>query len=349
MLNVNDFFSNSQQAILVIQKNGKVLELNKNLSQLLGYKDSEIIGVNLFQFVYQDSERHSFVDDVIINGTFSNEQSMFIPLKSKSDMILRINFLLFHSEEKILCIGDLTSTYIEVKELLQKSFEDTLEQVKRNFIENYDLNIRENIQELVLNSLQLEQEKEIKKQQNLFIEQKKIYNKIFRILDIFRKLSDAEELENFYIKKIDVLKALKEDLLFFEAIAKSKKLSLEVNLPNDSIYVLANDTLLTQIFSFVIDNSIKYTDKGKISVQGKIENNSIKLSFIDTGIGISSNNLPKLFDESLVNFSKDTSVYSTEPRSLCIAKKYLDILQGKIYIESELNKGTEISILLPII
>ncbi len=349
MLNLNDFFSNTKQAILVIQKNGKILELNKNLLDLLGYKDSEIIGINLFQFVYQESERYSAIDDIILRGTFLEEQSIFISFKSKSDLILRVNFLLFHSVDKILCLGDLTSTYAEVKELLQKSFQEILNQVKRNFIENYDLHIRENLQELVLNSLQIEQEKEAKNLQNLFTQQNKTFNKVFRILDIFRKIAEADELENFYIQKIDVIKALREDLVFFQAIASSKKLSFEFSLPTDSIYILANETLLTQVFSFVIDNSIKYTEKGKIKVEAKVQDNSIKIIFADTGIGINNQKLSKIFDEDLVDFSKKIAINSENPRSLCIAKKYLEILQGKIYVESEVNKGSEFSILIPIL
>jgi len=105
--------------------------------------------------------------------------------------------------------------------------------------------------------------------------------------------------------------------------------------------------LLNQLFSNLLNNALKFLDKGresKIKVSGSIKNGGHIYYVEDNGIGISPEHLEKIFD---IFYQLDSSRNDDEGLGLAIVKKIIRKHKGKVWVESELGKGSKFFVLLP--
>ena len=135
--------------------------------------------------------------------------------------------------------------------------------------------------------------------------------------------------------------------------AKAGESDVKVVIKKDALapLVLADRDKLMEIFTNLIGNSLKFTKKGgKITVAAEKKDAMVQVSVADTGVGISKENIPKLFKK----YGKLGESYATASAStgtglgLFITKQYLEKMNGKIWVESTLGKGTTFSFSLPI-
>jgi len=110
---------------------------------------------------------------------------------------------------------------------------------------------------------------------------------------------------------------------------------------------------LSLVINNIIDNAIKFTEKGEVKVQTyTVENpDGTKLGIIevmDTGIGISEKFKQRLFESFTQASSGLNRKYEGIGLGLYLSKKLIELLGGKIEIDSEVDKGTTIRIYLPI-
>jgi two-component system phosphate regulon sensor histidine kinase PhoR len=147
-------------------------------------------------------------------------------------------------------------------------------------------------------------------------------------------------------EEVDV-KALIDNLaVIFEPRLKEKDLSLAVDIP-DSVRLLADPFRLEQLFTNLIDNAIKYTEKGGISIRAEKTKAACVIRIQDTGIGIPAEHLGRIFERFyVVDKSRSRSVGGTG-LGLAIAKHIVAQHGGSISVESTLSAGTIFTITLP--
>jgi signal transduction histidine kinase len=105
---------------------------------------------------------------------------------------------------------------------------------------------------------------------------------------------------------------------------------------------------LRQIILNLLDNAVKFTDQGEIKITASPQNGSLKLAVSDTGIGISKEELNKIFEEFHRGDSWSTKKYRGTGLGLAIVKKFVNLLGGEISVESEVGKGSVFTVTLPI-
>ncbi len=137
-------------------------------------------------------------------------------------------------------------------------------------------------------------------------------------------------------------------------LADQKNLLLELDQGEAKDLILYGDPYrLKQIIMNLTANAIKFTDKGKVTIKVRIkelnaENVILMIRVMDTGIGISAENLPVIFNEfSQVINSKRVDWQKGSGLGLSISKKLVDLHKGKITVDSTLGKGTTFSLELP--
>ncbi len=112
-------------------------------------------------------------------------------------------------------------------------------------------------------------------------------------------------------------------------------------------YILADPDRISEVITNLFDNAVKYTAQGKITL-GITGNNEIVQFYIkDTGSGIPVEDIPHLFQKFYRVDNSSTRTIGGTGLGLFISKKIVELYQGRIWVESELNKGTTFFINFP--
>jgi len=133
--------------------------------------------------------------------------------------------------------------------------------------------------------------------------------------------------------------------------AKSRGIALEKNIPQGIPELNVDADRIIQVLTNLIGNAVKFTpENGRITVVALMNDDShaVEVSVIDTGVGITKENLPKVFDKFFQTGEKSLAQVSGTGIGLSIAKEIVELHGGKIWVESEYGKGTKFIFSLPL-
>ena len=132
-------------------------------------------------------------------------------------------------------------------------------------------------------------------------------------------------------------------------LVREKGLVLQVESDNGFPPIVGDKDRLAQVLINLIANAVKYTDEGTITCRVKISDDEVVISVIDTGVGISQDECDKLFDKFYQSTHDDTRITNKGTGlGLTICKTIIEYHKGRIWIESELGKGSTFSFTLPL-
>lgn len=134
--------------------------------------------------------------------------------------------------------------------------------------------------------------------------------------------------------RVDLVKLVRDVVTGLESIAKQKNLKLEAHLPDDEVIINADAERIKEVTRNLVENAIKYTPQGSVTVSLDRYNDEATVSIKDTGLGMSPELIPHLFQEFIREERIKKQVRGTG-LGLYIAKKMLEAHGGTIWAESE--------------
>jgi len=167
----------------------------------------------------------------------------------------------------------------------------------------------------------------------------KIYESAERLIRLVNDLLNLSHMEGgkmeFDFQKINLTQMVKSVCEELDIQAQKKKLKLTVNLPEGDLFVKADEQKLRQVVMNLIDNAIKYTEKGKAEVFVKEIDGKIQFSVKDTGLGMKPEEIAGLFQKFVRG--SEASHYHTEGAGigLYVARQLIEAHQGRVWAESE--------------
>lgn len=163
-------------------------------------------------------------------------------------------------------------------------------------------------------------------------------NKIVKSLKTFSRLDEAE------VQRVNIHQGIDSTLLLINHEIKNR---IEIQKEYGDIPdIVCYPDLLNQVFMNLLVNSYQsIKDSGTIKIKTEICDNNIRVMFIDTGIGISKENQAKIFDPGFT--TKGVGVGTG--LGLAITYQIIEKHKGRIEVESELDKGTKITVILPMV
>jgi len=164
------------------------------------------------------------------------------------------------------------------------------------------------------------------------------------ILDVSRLDSDTMRFEMEKLDPVEILDEIVEDL---KPTFKNNNLEFITQIPKKLPNILGDRFRLSQVFRNIIGNAIKFTDNGFILIEAKSEENYILISVEDTGTGISSHELKKIFAKFYQAYMGIDRNNEGTGLGLFICKEIVEKHNGKIMVESKLKKGSKFLIKLP--
>ncbi len=166
------------------------------------------------------------------------------------------------------------------------------------------------------------------------------------LLNVSRIEQGRLDVEN---KNIEIGPIIQEITDQLKVSADEKNLLLEYIKPKEKLpSVSADPEKLKQALVNLIGNSIKYTEKGSVKITSLIKNNKLEIKIADTGIGMSAEEQKHLFEKfHRVQNEKTAEIVGTG-LGLWITKQIIELMKGKIYLESMKGVGTQVTVELNI-
>ena len=178
-----------------------------------------------------------------------------------------------------------------------------------------------------------------------------VKSNIDRLARIINEILDIAKIESGKMRiereLVDVVEIAREVVKTFQPMAEERGLYLELSHPSRPVTTYGDKDRLAQVFTNLIHNAIKFTPQGGVKVVLKDTDKELIVEVIDTGIGISRENMGKLFMK-FQQFNSD--FHLKEPGTglgLAVTKHLVELHKGKIWAESEYGKGSRFIFTLP--
>ena len=174
---------------------------------------------------------------------------------------------------------------------------------------------------------------------------------IERLERIINDLLDVSKIEAGKAKvkrtRVSVNNIVDQVAVALEARAAEKGLEIRKRVSGDDVALYADRDKLVQIFTNLINNSMRFTQNGYIQIAVKDKEEEIEFELADTGIGIKEADLPKVFSK----FEQFGRVNGPGEKGtglgLAIVKGIIELHHGRIWVSSEYGKGTRFTFVLP--
>jgi PAS domain S-box-containing protein len=175
-----------------------------------------------------------------------------------------------------------------------------------------------------------------------------------RLLGIINDLINISKIESGQMdvkfEPVNINEQIDYLFNFFSVEARGKGVEFRkyCPAPDDEVVILSDKEKLYAILTNMIKNSIKFTDKGHIEFGYKKKGDNIEFFVSDTGIGISKENQQAVLERFIQVDSGFSSGYEGAGLGLSISKAYIELLGGKIRIDSELRRGSTFFFTVPV-
>ena len=330
---------NSESGLVLIDEKGYIHIVNRKFIQMFGKKPSDYIG-HLYYDVLENEQIHHTVQETFlyekqVKHLFSVER------KNETIYIQIVGAPIFNERNMlrgaVLVIYDIT----EFKKV---------ETMRKDFVANVSHELKTPITsikgfaETLLDGAAEEPEIRTQFLKIIYEESKRIEHLIEDLLVLSKLEKDESEIN---VEHIEVDYMLDDILPVIEQQAQKKSIKIDVDIePN--ITLEADEEKMKQILFNLLMNAISYTpEKGSVSVKINEEEDDVCFTVQDTGIGISEQDLPRIF-ERFYRVDKDRSRETGGTGlGLAIVKHIVEVHEGKIEVDSELGKGTTFKVYIP--
>lgn len=234
---------------------------------------------------------------------------------------------------------------------LAKEKAEASDRLKSSFINNISHEIRTPLNGIlgfgqILTDGNLSEEEKDTYLQMLNESSARLINTVTNFMDISLLTSGNQKI---YKKKTTINTLVLNVISKFNDQCKNKNISLTLQTPatEEEINIITDGDLLSKILYQLIDNAVKFTLEGTITVGYATTDNNLKFFVKDTGIGISDEKKDQIFETFIQEDIATTRKYEGSGLGLSIVKGFLALLEGKIWLESEKGKGSVFSFSMP--
>ncbi|MDA3859992.1 MAG: PAS domain-containing sensor histidine kinase [Melioribacteraceae bacterium] len=347
---------------------GKLLNINPSGVELFGYSSKEeILKIDIAEDLYvEPDERLKLIEQIEKVGFVKNYEIKIRDKNGKEIIVLETSFMLKDNEGKVIGYSGIIRDVTESKkqeELLKKYNLELAEvnerlKVSENKFKNlndekdkffsiiaHDLkspfNALLNLSEFLvedLSELSLDEIKSFSKEINKAAHS--VYNLLLNLLQWAQIRTGRMKRTQ---EKVALSSLLNNTTILLENVAAKKSIKI-INEVDSTTFFYGDRTMIGSVLQNLISNAIKFTKRnGKVIVSSKIEGDKIIVRVSDTGIGISEENIPKLFrlDNHLTTVG--TANESGTGLGLILCKELVEKNNGEIWVESEELIGSTFS------
>ncbi len=179
-----------------------------------------------------------------------------------------------------------------------------------------------------------------------------IYNSGQHLLGLINDILDISKIEagkmELSFEPTDLTEIIRGVMSTAIALVKDKPIELQQSVPEDLPIITADSRRVRQVLLNLVSNAAKFTDEGFIRVEARTEGDFVVISVSDSGIGIPPEKLPTIFEAFIQVDASPSRKHGGTGLGLTISKSFVELHGGRMWLESELGKGSTFTFTLPI-
>lgn len=350
----------SSDVITILDSDGRFVYVAPSIQKTLGYHEDELRGKSAFDFIHNEDmaqARNAFRkmveqsdEEMVLECRFLHKNGKWIHLESIGTNL---------TEEPTIAGVVINSRDISDRKQFQqeliraKETAEAMSRVKTALLANMSHEMRTPLTGILGFASILESELPEGEDRDMAV---RISASGQRLMETIESVLDLVKLEADKVRvqpeRTNLIDEVRRNVNLHARPARHKDLGLEVNSDLEELFVDVDRQLFGRIMYNLVSNAIKYTDAGYVEVSVTTERDLLDewvlVHVRDTGIGISTEFLPRVFDE----FQQESSGYSRKYEGtglgLTISRKLAKILGGSITVKSKKGEGSTFTLRIPL-
>lgn len=348
---LNAVIDNMDEGVVIYNPKFQIIKLNPSAERILGVRKQDVLGKTVSPEHMRYAPWKILVQVIfpslapIINQLSSDGWPQITELET-NDPNLKLTVTL----NRFIDENNEVVSFIKI--IKDKTREDQLIKTKNDFITTAAHQLRTPVTAMSWGFEQLDEiNQENSEAKSITEEGKSLAARSLKIINDLLSVIQIEEGKFGYkMAPMDIAGLIRKIVDEAKPTAKEYDIAVKAVLPEEEVIITADSDRIISAFSALIENSIMYNNIGGESVISliKSENKSfVKISISDTGIGISEEELNKIFEK----FYRGEKSAQISPNGsglgLYIAKNIIEAHKGKIEVSSTINRGTVVNVWLP--
>ncbi len=173
---------------------------------------------------------------------------------------------------------------------------------------------------------------------------RRLHNTLDSVLELAQLDANSKKLQPVLV---DVREEVRSIAGAVQMEAETKGLALTVHVGGEPTWTRLDVTCLRRVLNHIVDNAIKFTNAGSVSLTVDATDSTVRIDIVDTGVGISEDFLPSIFEEFTQESAGLDRDHEGNGLGLAIVKRLVDLLGGTIDVQSRRGTGSTFSITLP--
>lgn len=344
-------------SVVITDYDGNIEFVNPKFLEITGYTFEEAIGQNprilksgehnpefydkLWETIKSGKDWRGEFHDKKKNGELYWENAIISPIVNEEGKITHF----------IAVKEDITEKKKMIEELIRaKEKAEEMNKVKSVFFANMSHELRTPLNGILGFSELLQEELSSDSDLKGMAETiNKSGNRLLETLNMILNISKLEaEMVDLNFKKINIVPLIEETVRLYSPIAQRKNIDLRFITSRNNIDCLLDINLLNSVVNNLVNNALKYTKAGSVSVEVNTEDENAVIKISDTGIGIPKSKQQRIWEAFRQVSEGFNRSFEGTGLGLTITKKYVGLLKGEISLESEENKGSVFTVRFPL-
>jgi len=351
---------NAQEWIWEVDETGLYTYSSPVVTSLLGYTPDELVGKKYFYDLFIPEKRDilkiTSFEVFKMKQTFRSFENPNVHKDGRVLMLTTSGSPIFDNDGNFKGYRGVDTDYTEKTKILEelmlaKEKAEESDKLKTAFINNISHEIRTPLNGILgfgqlLSEAELPAEQRVQYFNIIKKSSNRLINTVSDYLDMARLVTGTMEVGK---KEFPILDLMEKVITYNKEKIEEKNLTFELTVPdNNADFLLYSDPdLIDKVFHILLDNAAKFTTKGVVRFGFSVLNGFVGFFVSDTGVGIESEKMSKIFDMFSQGDYSNTRGYDGSGLGLAIAKGMVSLLGGSISVTSEKGKGSVFTFTVP--